>query len=272
MYQIHMNTLLEILLATGVISSISLVGVTMLSIKFLQTKKAIVMLVSFAAGVLLTTSIISIFPEALEGLDAESALRWFMIGIVGSFLLERFFVWHHHHDDKHNLNPTAALIIVGDAVHNLIDGFAIAAAFLVHPALGLSTTIAIAAHEIPQEIADFSILRYTGLSRRKALSWNFISALAAVAGGIIGFYILREAFELIYIALAITAGIFLYVATADLIPELHKSESQKDLFTQSILFIVGIILMMTLTSITPHPHEDEHDANTETRIEREIGE
>ena len=256
-----MNTLGYILLATGVVSLISLIGILVLSGTFLKKKGTTILLVSFAAGVLLSTALVNVLPEALEGMPYSQALLWFMGGIIGAFFLERFFVWyHHHHDATHNLNPTATLVVFGDAVHNFVDGLAIAAAFIVNPALGIATTIAIAAHEIPQEIADFSILKHTGLSTRKALLWNFASALFAIVGGIIGFYVFRESAELVYIALAITAGIFLYVSVADLIPELHSDEAGKSMLAQTGVFILGVLLMVFITSQAPHTHEHEGDS------------
>ena len=272
-----MNPLINILLATGAISLISLIGVFVLSRAKSFGDKSTGRLVSFAAGVLLATSILSVLPEAFEGLAYTIALKWFLIGIVGAFLIENILWWHHHHSDTHNVDPTASLIIFGDGVHNFIDGLAIAAAFIVHPSLGLTATIAIAAHEIPQEIADYGILRHTGLSRNKALMWNFISALTAVVGGVIGFWIFQEATEIVYYALAITAGLFLYISTADLIPELHHNESRQNAFSQSVLFIVGILLMAGITMFAPHTHEhsepghsheeevhEEHDHEEET--------
>ncbi len=255
-----MSTLLQIILTTGFLSLISFIGLLVLSQKFLKKNTSTTLFVSFAAGVLLSTAVINILPEAFEGMPTSIALRWFLFGIVGSFFLERFLLWyHHHHEDTHDLNPTATLVIFGDAIHNFIDGLAVAAAFIANPALGITATIAIAAHEIPQEISDFSVLRHTGLSIKKALTWNFISALTAVVGGIAGFYIFSESFSLLYIALALTSGIFLYVAVADLIPELHHSKTTDNKMLQSLVFVLGIVLMMVITVNAPHTHE--HDAD-----------
>ncbi|MBP9798339.1 ZIP family metal transporter [Candidatus Woesebacteria bacterium] len=247
-----MSTLLSIITANILISCISLIGLSILSVKTFASKKLSTFFVSFAAGVLLATSILNILPESLEHLPTQTALSWFMYGIIAAFLLERSLLWyHHHHEDTHDINPTSLLVLVGDAIHNLIDGLSIAAAFIVSPALGIATTIAIAAHEIPQEIADYSILRHCGMGNRRAILWNFVSALTAVIGGIIGFYIFRESFELLHYALAVTAGIFLYVSAADLIPELHHSHTSHSWLPQTVLFLAGVVLIILLSGLGP---------------------
>jgi zinc and cadmium transporter len=263
-----MNILVKIIVANTIISLISLTGVFALSFKNLNKKSVTGLLVSFAAGVLLATAVLNILPEALEGLPITTGLVWFMYGIICAFLLERFLLWyHHHHEDTHDINPTATLILIGDGIHNFIDGLAIAAAFVVNPVLGLTTTFAVAAHEIPQEIADYSILRHCGMSKQKALTWNLISALTAVVGGIVGFYLFKESFELVYFALALTAGIFLYVAAADLIPELHNHRTSNDWFPQTLLFIVGVVLVMAIITLAPHSHEGEHNGAEHHELE-----
>lgn len=258
----ELNTFFYILSANVVISLISLIGLLILSVSFLRGKRISNMFVSFAAGVMLATAVLNVLPEALHELSHSDALMWFMYGIIGSFFLERSLIWHHHHNDEsHNIKPTAALVLMGDGVHNFIDGLAIAAAFMASIPLGIAATVAIAAHEIPQELADYSILRNSGLSRRKALVWNLLSALTAVLGGFVGFYVFNISAMYVHYALAITAGIFLYIAVADLIPEMHHSKIQSGWVFQSILFVAGILLMIGITMATPHSHEntDVHD-------------
>lgn len=254
-----MHTLVYILGANFVISCISLIGLITLSSQKIR-KSASALLVSFAAGVLLATAFLNTLPEALEGLEHTHALKYAMIGVIGSFLMERCLLWyHHHHEDSHDINPTSILVVFGDGIHNFVDGLAIAAAFIVDPILGITTTMAIAAHEIPQELADYSILRHCGLSRIKALLWNFASGLTAVLGGLIGYYLFQESFELVYVALAITAGIFIYVSAADLIPELHHSAARTGWIKQTGVFLVGVVLMYGITQTVPHEHEEsEH--------------
>lgn len=227
------------------------------------------MMVSFAAGALLAAAFLNILPEALEGLETFTAMTWAMVGVVGAFLMERSLLWyHHHHDETHNINPTSLLVVFGDGIHNFIDGLAIAAAFLVHPVLGMTTTLAVAAHEIPQEIADYSILRHCGMTRKKALLMNFGSGLASVVGGLVGFYFLQDSTTMVYYALALAGGIFIYVSAADLIPELHHSQTREQgWILQTVMFIVGIVLIMLITVNTPHSHEHEDEHMDEDHIE-----
>lgn len=254
-----METLFLILGANFIISCISLAGLVALSSRFLN-KGSSTILVSFAAGVLLATAFLNIMPEALEGLSAFTSLSYVMYGVIGAFLMERSLLWyHHHHDDSHDINPTSILVLVGDGIHNFIDGMAIAAAFLVNPVLGVTTTLAIAAHEIPQELADYSVLRHCGLSRKKALLWNFLSGLTAIAGGLIGYFLFQESFHLVYVALSLTAGIFIYVSAADLIPELHHSAARAGWIKQTLVFLVGVALMYSITVHMPHGHEEEQN-------------
>lgn len=211
--------------------------------------------VSFAAGTLLSSAFINILQEALVEGDVYSVLLMTLSGMILSFFLERFFVWHHHHhDDMHNIHPSAILVIVGDAIHNFIDGLAIAATFLASPAIGVATTFAIAAHEIPQEIADFSVLRHSGLGTKKALIYNFYSALTAVFGGIIGYYLVNQFNYMLPLALGFTAGIFIYVASADLIPSLHEDYREGGVLRQVIPFLIGVILIILLSLLFVESH------------------
>ena len=151
-------SIIQPLLATILVSLLSLTGAFILLKKKVGQEKNISSLVSFAAGVMLGAALLDLLPHAIEEADAHEILMLTLWGIVGSFLFERFILWHHHHEEKHHIKPSVFLVLVGDAVHNFVDGIVIAAAFLVNPMLGISTTIAIAAHELPQELADFSIL------------------------------------------------------------------------------------------------------------------
>ncbi len=249
----NMNIFFSIVLANVLISLVSLLGLITIFSKKLQSKNMIEISVSFAAGVLLSSAFFSILVEALEERDAHEVLLYTIIGMVISFLLERFFLWfHHHHEDTHDIHPSAVLVIFGDAIHNFIDGFAIAATFIAAPALGVTTTLAIAAHEIPQEIADFSILKHSGLSTKRAIQFNFISALTAVVGGIIGFYFFNVFHNALPLALGFTAGIFIYVASADLIPSLHEKYSNHKSLVPVISFILGIALIYLISTLIIH--------------------
>lgn len=272
LYTMMMETIFYIVIANIGISLLSLVGIFTITFKSLKKKSTSVMMVSFAAGALLAAAFLNILPEALEGLPIFTGMTWAMVGVVGAFLMERSLLWyHHHHDETHNINPTSLLVIFGDGIHNFIDGLAIAAAFLVHPFLGLTTTLAVAAHEIPQEIADYTILRHCGMTRKKALLWNFGSGLSSVVGGLIGFYFFRESSIMIHYALALAGGIFIYVSAADLIPELHHAQTKEQgWILQTVMFLVGILLIMIITVNTPHGHEGEAEHLEDSHIEEQI--
>jgi zinc and cadmium transporter len=248
-----MNTLLSIFIANAAVSLLSLVGVFTLSLQKHQ-RKLTQYFVSFAAGVLLSSAFLNIIHEALEDQEPFPILLTILIGMSFSFLMERFVLWFHHHDDTHQIHPSAYLVIIGDAIHNFIDGLAIAATFLVNPAVGVATTFAVAAHEIPQEIADFSILTHSGFSKKRALLVNFLSALTAVIGGFIGYYFFNSFVTVLPYALAVSGGIFIYVATADLIPALHEEHSKIKPFQQVYPFILGILLMYILSTSVIHGH------------------
>lgn len=209
--------------------------------------------VSFAAGTLLTSAFVNILHEALEGGEIYPVLLLTLSGMIFSFFLERFFVWHHHHhEDMHNMEPSAWLVIIGDGVHNFIDGLAIAATFVASPLIGWATTLAVAAHEIPQEIADFSVLRHSGVKVKRALWLNFLSALTAILGGIVGFYSIQQFDNILPLALGFTAGIFIYLSSADLIPSLHEEYHSGGIIRQVVPFVIGVIMILVLSQLFAH--------------------
>jgi len=240
----------DVLVASLIVSSISFVGALLLFGKKSFGSEMSNYFVSFAAGVMLATAFLDIFPEALaESNNGQDIFLPALVGVVTFFFFEKFIVWFHHHDSTHNLNPTALLILIGDGIHNFFGGIAIAATFLTSPSLGIATTIAIAAHEIPQEIADLSVLINGGMSKTKALFFNFLSALTAVIGAVLGVYFLNSFESVIPIALAFTAGVFIYIACSDLIPNLHHTFKIDKRWEQTVPFILGIILMYVITSV-----------------------
>lgn len=241
------------LLATIFVSLLSLSGALILLRNKDGQQTNVTHFVSFAAGVMLAAALLDLLPDAVAETSINPMLTLTLWGIVGSFLFERFVLWHHHHEEKHHIKPSAFLVLVGDAVHNFVDGVVIAAAFLVSPALGISTTIAIAAHELPQELADFSVLVYAGFTRQKALFFNFLSATTAIAGTVIAYYFLGLYEQLLPPTLAFTAGMFIYIACADLIPELHREHHTniENSLKQVLPFILGIIIMLVITSLSP---------------------
>lgn len=203
--------------------------------------------VPFAAGALLAAAFFDLLPEAMEDGGAETALNWAIAGFLFFFVLERSLSWfhHHHEEEKEKPEPTVgrrntALIVAGDVIHNFIDGLAIGASFLVSPATGIVTTIAIAAHEIPQEVGDFGLLLAKGMRRRKVLIVNFVSAIVTVvgaalvygAGGSLG--IPHE------FLLGSTAGFFIYIAASDIIPTIHAEPRRMVANLQTVVLLVGV--------------------------------
>ena len=244
-----MSTLFLIILASLIVSGISFVGAIFLVLKNVFSEEHMTSLVSFAAGVMLASAFFDLLPEATEGGSPDSIYGFIFLGIVVFFLLERFVLWFHHHDDGHGKKPSALLVLFGDGFHNVIDGVAIAAAFMTSPILGITTTLAICAHEIPQEIADFSILVEGGFSKSKALLYNFASGLTALAGVVIGFYFLEKIQNITWMFLAFSAGMFIYIACSDLIPELHKDFRIQRKWTQTVPFLLGIAILWGLVKV-----------------------
>jgi len=215
-------------------------------------------MVSIAAGTFLGGAFLHLLPESIELAEGEELKNIFLftlIGIVAFFILEEFIHWHHHVSDvhhdkkrkKHHLSPIAVTNLIGDGFHNLLDGLAIAASFAISTEVGIATTLAIILHEIPQELADFGVLVYAGLSNKKAMLLNLASALLSILGVFI-FFLFEKQFEQIEVyLLAFIAGVFIYIASTDLFPEIHKEKKLNIL--QVVCVILGIGLMYGLSLI-----------------------
>jgi zinc and cadmium transporter len=226
-----------------------LVGVFTLTLKPGYLQKMILYLVSFAVGALLGDAVIHLIPEAYEKLGNNlSTALFILLGLFIFFALEKFIRWRHCHDgqcDEH-LKPVVYMNLMGDAVHNLIDGMVIAASFSISLHMGLATTIAVVLHEIPQEIGDFGILVHGGLSAKKALFFNFLSGIASILGALIILY-LGQSFENLKLLLVpITAGGFIYMAGSDLIPELHHEDRPLKSLLQMLFIALGVLVMALL--------------------------
>ena len=232
------------------VSLISLVGVFTLSLKTEQLKKILLFLVSFAVGGLFGDAFIHLLPESFEKLGINMVTSVCILsGIFLFFILEKFLRWQHCHipTSHEHTHPVVTLNLIGDAVHNFLDGMIIAASYSVSIPIGIATTLAVILHEIPQEIGDFGILVHGGLTVRKALIFNLLSALTAIAGAILALAIgpMIKGFSL-YL-LPITAGGFLYIAGSDLIPELHSHDVKAShSFGQLACIILGVGLMALL--------------------------
>lgn len=205
-------------------------------------------LVSFAVGTLLGASLFNLLPEALEGQSVDATMMTLVAGILAFFVLEKVVLWHHCHDDEECAahKRAASLVVIGDAVHTFVDGAVIAAATIVSPALGVTTALAVAAHEIPQEMGDAAILMSAGYSRRTALGLN----LASAGGGVLGALMMLAFGSMVPLVipkvLAFAAGAFLYVAMADLIPSLHQGRFDAGSFRQLGLIVLGLAAIAVL--------------------------
>ncbi len=247
--------LIWVLLFTFLGSIVSLLIAASLLIKKGFVETGIPWLVAFAAGAMLSAAFFDLLPEAhKEALSFETVSNFVFFGIVAFFFLERSFLWYHHHacsegEDCRGTKPTAALVITGDSLHNFLDGITIAASFLVSFQLGTITSLAVFFHEIPHEIGNFGVLLDSGMSRKSALIYNFLSGIVAFIGAISAFYFLRVFNNFIPYLVAFAAGNFIYIAAADLIPELHESFKKEIALSQTASFVVGIALILLTIKI-----------------------
>ncbi|MEO8065582.1 MAG: ZIP family metal transporter [Candidatus Doudnabacteria bacterium] len=236
------------ILSVLVVSLISLVGVFTISIHSRWGEKFLHLMVSFAAGALLGDVFIHLLPELSAGgkLNLQVSLI-ILASIIAFFTTERFLHWHHHHhetaENEQRNHPVVLLNLVGDGMHNIIDGLIIGGAYLIDIKLGFATTLAVILHEIPQEIGDFGVLIYGGLSRNRALLYNFLSAITSIIGVIIALTV-GNVENFAYILVAIGIGSFIYISVADLIPEIHKSKT--NILPQSLAMLFGIGIMFAL--------------------------
>jgi len=218
------------------------------------------MLVSFAIGTLLGAAFLEVVPHAFEEGEPHQAASAILGGILGFFLLEKLLLWRHSHDHgegdeplhHHEHERAGMLIVVGDTVHNFVDGVLIAAAFLQSTELGVVTAVAIIAHEIPQEVGDFLILLHSGYSRLRALAMNLVSSTATLVGGVIGYFSLQLIDGLEPILLGVVAASMIYVAVADLIPGLHRRPELRDTAFQALLIALGIGAIAAVGAVVPH--------------------
>lgn len=234
-----------------IVSLVSFVGVFSLSTKKDILKKYINFFISIAIGALLGDAFIHIIPEAFESnLGSGLVGLLIIVGILIFFIIEKFIHWHHHGEDKDkeevHIHPVGMLVLFSDGFHNVLDGIIIGASFLVSIPVGIATTIAVVLHEIPQEVGDFAVLVHSGYSVKRALWLNFISGLASLLGLSIVFLFGNVAQNSIIWFLPLAAGGFIYIALADLIPELNKTKKIKKSLTQLAVIMIGVTLMMLL--------------------------
>ena len=244
-----MSPFLLSLLGALAISLISIIGIIALILKEKVLNKIVYLLISLSTGALLGGAFFHLLPEAIQEFGQPMRIfEYTLIGLVAFFIVERILRWHHCHDVDCEVHPRhlGYLNLVGDGVHNLLDGLIIISAFSVSPALGVPVLISIALHEIPQEIGDFGVLIYAGFSKTRALVYNFISALAAILGVIVGYSLINQMSNLNNFILPFAAGGFIYIAASDLIPELHKETNLRKSLLSFIVFVLALLLMLVI--------------------------
>ncbi len=242
-----MITLIQILVATFVVSLISLVGILTFFMKQELLNKSLLVLVAFSAGSLVGGAFLHLIPEAVEKAGASLEIfLYLLLGFCLFFVLEQFLWWRHEHGTVHRVQPFSYLILFGDSMHNFIDGLVIAASFIVSYPIGVVTTLAVALHEIPQEFGDFGVLIYGGFSKARALTFNYISAIMAILGGVTGYFIASLMKGSILYLLPFAAGNFIYIAAADLIPEIKHTTSLRRSVMHFCAFVAGLGIMLAI--------------------------
>ena len=232
-----------------IVSLVSLLGIITLSIKVDKLKKVLIYLVSFSAGALFGGAFLHLLPEVMETGFNFKIPALILSGIVLFFALEKIICWHHCHipDSKNHIHSFAIMNLIGDGFHNFLDGLIIGASYLINIPTGIATTLAVALHEIPQEIGDFGVLIHGGFSKAKALMLNFISATISILGAITALALSNYIINIQFLIVPIAIGGFIYIAGSDLIPELHRHDMNiKSALLQLFTFILGILIMAGL--------------------------
>jgi zinc and cadmium transporter len=230
--------------ASSLVSLVSFVGIITFIFNEKLLSKLLIIMVAFSAGALIGSAFLHLIPEAFEHTtNTTYVFLWVIIGFTAFFILEKYLYWRHCHDTECTIHAFTYLNLVGDAVHNFIDGLIIGGGFFVSPQIGMVTTLTILLHEIPHELGNFGVLVYGGFSKGKALLFNFLTALTAILGTVVGFYFSIHLSGFSVILLAFAAGGFIYIAGSDLIPELHEVKNRSQSVQTMITFIVGLVFM-----------------------------
>jgi zinc and cadmium transporter len=247
--EVQAVNLLMAVAASILVSAISLIGVFGLLLRAQVLEKYLFLLVSLAAGGLIGGAFLHLMPEAIRNGAPIRCFSILILGFVLFFVIEKVLFWRHCHKQDCDVHPFTYLNLIGDGIHNFIDGLIIGVSFTVDIRFGAVTTLAIVLHEIPQEIGDFGILVYGGFSKGKALFYNFLSSLTAIAGTLMGYVISSDSVFFTALLLPFAAGGFVYIAACDLIPELKGQRDPKSAFTSMGSFVTGIGYMFPATAI-----------------------
>jgi len=242
-----MNELIAILASVTTVSLIAFVGIIFIGLKENLLKRILTVLIGFASGNLLGGAFLHLLPEAAENDTSIVPFYFVIVGIVFFFALEKFLYWRHCHEEECPVHLFVYLNLIGDGIHNFIDGMIIAVAYMLSFAGGLAATLAVIFHEIPQEIGDFGVLIYGGFSKKKALTYNFASAITAILGALITYYFANVP-NITTFLVPFAAGGFIYIAATDLMPELHK-KSRADISIVQLIAITSGIALMTYLKI-----------------------
>jgi zinc and cadmium transporter len=237
------------LAASSIVSLVSLIGIIAFILNEKLLNKLLIIMVAFSAGTLIGGAFLHLIPEAFESThNTTYVFLWVIIGFTSFFILEKYLYWRHCHDTECTVHAFTYLNLIGDAVHNFIDGLIIGGSFFVSPQIGIVSTLSILLHEIPHELGNFGVLVYGGFSKFKAVFFNFLTALTAILGTIVGFYFSMHLADFSIILLAFAAGGFIYIAGSDLIPELHEVKNRSQSLQTMITFILGLVFMYVFAS------------------------
>lgn len=240
-------TFLYIVASTFLISLLSMAGLIFMFAKRKFIHRIVMLLISLSAGTLMGGTFLHLLPEASKSIESDQLFILILLSFIFFYVIERVLHWRHCHKENCRVHSFGYMNLIGDGIHNFIDGIVISSAFMTDIRLGVVTSVAIAMHELPQEIGDFGVLIKAGFSRRKAVLFNFLTALTALLGAILTYFISGYIENLAAYMLPIAAGGFIYIAASDLLPEIRKEENIIKAIFSFTVFMIGVILMYSLT-------------------------
>lgn len=244
-----------IVATTVLISLTAWTGVFLLYLREDLLDRILLALVALAAGALIGGAFLHLLPRAVNIVGADNSPFVFGIAIIGFctfYVLEQFISWHHHHGTTHDAEPVTYLVLISDGIHNFIDGLVIAASFIAAIPVGIVTTLAIALHEIPQEIGDFGVLVHGGFGKRRALILNYLTQATVIVGGITGYLLTDVVADIPTFVLPFAAGNFIYIASSDLIPEIKHGGDTTKAIGYFLVFLAGILIMLGIRLLRGH--------------------